>query len=364
MPIPKKHLQRIVPYPPGKSLEEVKKELGIIGKVIKLNSNENPLGPSPKVLSALKEHLSQINLYPQASYFTLKEAIAKRWSVSPNQVVLGNGSNEVIEFVFKAYLSEGDEIIVSKPSFLMYEKFAQIYGVSIKEVPLTKELKHDLKGIIKALSSKIKAIFLDHPHNPTGSTLNREEWYEFLENLEDDVLLVIDEAYGEFIDDPSVPSGLEFLKKRKGTLILRTFSKAYGLAGLRLGYGIASEEIANTLEKVRQPFNVNALAVIAGLAALEDEEHLRKTIDLTLQGRKYLTEILTKFGFKVYPSQANFIMVDFGEKCDAIYQELLHRGILLRPLKAYGFPTCLRITIGLPEENEVLISNLREILKL
>jgi len=364
MPIPKKHLQRIVPYPPGKSLEEVKKELGITGKIIKLNSNENPLGPSPKVLSALKEHLSQINLYPQAGYFTLKEAIAKRWSVLPTQVVLGNGSNEVIEFVFKAYLSEGDEIIVSKPSFLMYEKFAQIYGVSIKEVPLTKELKHDLKGISKALSSKIKAIFLDHPHNPTGSTLNREEWYEFLENLEDDVLLVIDEAYGEFIDDLSVPRGLEILKKRKGALILRTFSKSYGLAGLRLGYGIASEEIANALEKVRQPFNVNALAVIAGLSALEDEEHLRKTIDLTLQGRKYLNGILSEFGFRVYPSQANFIMVDFGEKWEDIYQELLRRGILLRPLKAYGFPTCLRITIGLPEENETLISNLREILKL
>jgi histidinol-phosphate aminotransferase len=364
MPAPKRYLQRIVPYPPGKSLEEVKKELGITGEIIKLNSNENPLGPSPKVLSALKEHLSQINLYPQANYSTLKEAIAKRWSVSPTQVVLGNGSNEVIEFVFKAYLSEGDEIIVSKPSFLMYEKFAQIYGVSIKEVPLTKELKHDLKGIIKALSSKIKAIFLDHPHNPTGSTLSREEWDEFLENLDDDVLLVIDEAYGEFIDDPSVPRGLEFLKKRKGALILRTFSKAYGLAGLRLGYGIASEEIANALEKVRQPFNVNALAVIAGLAAFEDEEHLRKTIDLTLQGRKYLNGILSEFGFRVNPSQANFIMVDFGEKCENIYQELLRRGILLRPLKAYGFTTCLRITIGLPEENETLISNLREMLKL
>ncbi len=364
MPIPKKHLQKIIPYPPGKSLEEVKKELGITDRIIKLNSNENPLGPSPKVLTALKEHLSQINLYPQASYFTLKEAIAKRWGVLPTQVVLGNGSNEVIEFVFKAYLSEGDEIIVSKPSFLMYEKFAQIYGVAIKEVPLTKDLKHDLKEINKALSSKTKAIFLDHPHNPAGSTLSQDEWAEFLENLEDEVLLVIDEAYGEFIDDPSVPQGMEFLKKRDTALILRTFSKAYGLAGLRLGYGIASEEISTTLEKVRQPFNVNALAVIAGLAALEDVDHLRKTVDLTLQGRKFLTETLTELGFKVYHSQANFIMVDFGEKCDTIYNELLRRGILLRPLKAYGFTSCLRITVGLPDENERLISTLKEILKL
>jgi len=364
MPNPKKHLKEIVPYPPGKSLEEVKKEFGITGRIIKLNSNENPLGPSPKVISALRDYLPYIHLYPQASYSELKQAIAKRFGVSPTQVVLGNGSNEVIEFIFKAYLSEGDEIIVSKPSFLMYEKFSQMYGVSIKEVPLTKDLKHDLKRINKALSSKTKAIFLDHPHNPTGSTLSQEEWREFLETLRDDVLLVIDEAYGEFIDDPSVPRGTEFLKKREAALILRTFSKAYGLAGLRLGYGIASEEISTTLEKVRQPFNINALAVIAGLAALEDEEHLRKTIDLTLQGRKYLTKTLTEIGFKVYPSQANFIMVDFGEKCDTIYHEMFRRGILLRPLKAYGFASCLRITVGLQEENETLISTLKEILNL
>ncbi len=359
---PKKNIQHIEPYPPGKSIDEIKKELGITGKIIKLNSNENPLGPSPKVVQALKESLTNINLYPRASYVELKQAIANNFNVSPTQVVLGNGSNEVIEFVFKAYLSEDDEVIVSKPSFLMYEKFAQIYGVSLKAVPLTEDLKHNLKEIKRMVSRKTKAIFLDHPHNPTGSTLKHKEWENFLHSIDEDLVLVIDEAYGEFIDDPTVPQGIEFLERRKSTLILRTFSKAYGLAGLRLGYGITSEEIASSLEKVRQPFNINALAVVAGIAALEDNQHLIKTRKITIKGREYLTKSLTDLGFKVYPSQANFIMVDFGEKCETIYKELLHRGILLRPLKAYGFPTCLRITIGLPEDNETLISTIKEII--
>jgi histidinol-phosphate aminotransferase len=358
----KSHLKNLVPYPPGKTIDEIKKELNITGKIYKLNSNENPLGPSPKVLEVLKSYLTQINHYPEASYYELKKALAEKWSISPEQVILGNGSNEIIEFIFKALVNPDDEIIVSKPSFLMYEKFSQIYGVKIKSVALTKELTHNFDEILNHISEKTKIIFLDHPHNPTGNVINRKCWEDFFDKLPSHVLVVIDEAYGEFIDDPSVPLGIEFLKKDYKVLILRTFSKAYGLAGLRLGYGITFLELSKILDLVRQPFNINLLAYKAGLAVLQDKEYIEKSINIVREGRKYLTDNLTSIGFKVYPSQANFIMVDFGEKADILYEKLLKRGFLLRPLKAYGFPTALRISIGLPEENKALIENLKEIL--
>lgn len=359
---PKPWLKELKPYPPGKTLEEIKRELGLKGPIYKLNSNENPLGPSPKVIEALKEALSEIHLYPEASYKTLREEIAKRWDLSPENVILGNGSNEILEFVFKAYLEREDEIIVSEPSFLMYEKFGEIYGVKIKKIPLTSEFKHDLEGILSSITDKTKAIFLDHPHNPTGSTFNREAWERFFKGLPKNILVILDEAYGEFIDDPQVPLGIEFLKKGYPVLVTRTFSKAMGLAGLRLGYALASKEIIETLNKVRQPFNVNLLAVKGGLAVLQDEEYQRKSIELVLKGRKYLFTELSVLGFKVYPSQANFIMVDFDKFCELLYNFLLKRGIFLRPLKAYGFSNCLRITIGTEEANERLVKEIKNFL--
>jgi histidinol-phosphate aminotransferase len=358
----KPHLKSLKPYPPGKTIEEIKKELSISGKIYKMNSNENPLGPSPKVLNVLRDSLSQINYYPEASYKELKSALAKKWDVLPEQIILGNGSNEIIDFLFKALIDSHEEIIISKPSFLMYEKIAQIYGVKIKTIPLTKKLTHNFNKILKSITKKTKIIFLDHPHNPSGSVLNRESWEEFLEKIPPHVLIVIDEAYGDFIEDPSIPLGIEFLKKGYKVLILRTFSKAFGLAGLRLGYGITFLELSKVLDLVRQPFNINILAYKAGLAVLEDKEYIEKSINLVKEGRKYLTDELTNLGFKVYPSQANFIMVDFGEKVEFLYEQLLKRGFLLRPLKAYGFPKALRISIGLPEENEAFIKNLKDIL--
>ena len=359
----KPHLKNLNPYPPGKTINEIKKELGISGKVYKLNSNENPLGPSPKVIETLKNCLLEVHHYPEASYQELKEFLAKKWDVLPEQIILGNGSNEIIEFLFKSIINPDDEIIISKPSFLMYEKFAEIYGAKIKLIPLTKDFKHNFAEILKNISKRTKIIFLDHPHNPSGSVLNRKDWQDFLKNLPSYILTVIDEAYGEFIEDPSIPLGIEFLKNGYKVLILRTFSKAYGLAGLRLGYGISFIELSKVLDSVRQPFNINLLAYKAGLTVLQDKEYIEKSISLVKEGRKYLTEKLTSFGFKVYPSQANFIMVDFGEKAEKIYQELLKRGILVRPLKAYGFSNALRISIGLPEENKILVENIKYILK-
>lgn len=360
---PKPWLKDLKPYPPGKTLEEIKGELGLKGPIYKLNSNENPLGPSEKVISALKEALSEIHLYPEASYRTLREALAKKWGLSPENILLGNGSNEILELVFKAYLERDDEIMVSKPSFLMYEKFGEIYGVRIKKIPLTSDCRHDLRGILSAITKNTRAIFLDHPHNPTGSTLKRTEWEEFFRELPQDILVILDEAYGEFIEEKEIPLGVEFLKKGYPVLITRTFSKAMGLAGLRLGYGMGDNSIIDILNRVRQPFNVNLLAVKAGLAVLQDEAYQKKSIELVLKGRKYLTSELSFLGFKVYPSQANFIMVDFGNFCDPLHNYLLKRGIFTRPLKAYGFETCLRITIGTKEANEALIREIKAFLK-
>lgn len=351
----KPYLKDLKPYPPGKTIDEIRRELGIKGPIYKLNSNENPLGPSPKAIRVIKNLAKEVHLYPEASYKDLKIALANLWKVDQENIVLGNGSNEVLELVCKALLYPEDEVIVSHPSFLMYEKFAQIYGAKLIEVPLASDYRHDVTEILKNLTSKTKIIFLDHPNNPTGSVIKRKEWYQFFKALPREVLVVIDEAYGEFIDDREVPLGIEFLNQGFSVLVLRTFSKAYGLAGLRLGYGITSKELAKLLDSVRQPFNINLIAYRAGLAALEDTTHLKKTITLVKKGRNYLTRHLSKLGFKVYPSQANFLMVDFGERCEVLYKNLLSQGILLRPLSAYGFSSCLRITIGKPKENRILV---------
>lgn len=358
----KPYLKKLTPYPPGKTVDEIKRELGIEGPVYKFNSNENPLGPSRKVVKVIKELAKTVNLYPEASYIELKRALAKKWGLSPENFILGNGSNEVIELVFKALINPGDEVLVSKPSFLMYEKFAQIYGAKVKVVPLDNKLKHDISGLLKNLSNKTKVVFLDHPNNPTGSVLDRKDWGIFFKNLPENILVVIDEAYGEFIEDPEIPLGIEFLKNGFNVLVLRTFSKAYGLAGLRLGYGMAEKSLAQLLDSLRQPFNLNLFAYKAGLIALEDQAYLKKSLKIVKEGRRYLTQELSSLGFKVYPSQANFIMVDFGSVCEHLYQGLLRRGLLLRPLKPYGFPNSLRITIGLPEQNQLLVKNIKELL--
>ncbi len=352
---PKPHLTKLSPYPPGKTEEEVRRELGITGKIYKMNSNENPLGPSRAVIGAIQKAASQVHRYPEASYIELKKAIAQRHGISEKQVIVGNGSDEVLEFVFKAFLEPEDCIVISSPSFLMYEKFAEIYNVGVEKVPLSQDFRHNLSKIKKLLLSRAKVAFFDHPHNPTGTVLSKKEWREFFNGLSEDVLVVIDEAYGDFVEDKDVPVAEEFFEYFPSLLVVRTFSKSLGLAGLRLGYGIASKEIATALEKVRQPFNINLLAVKAGLAVFEDKQYIEKSKRLVFEGRAYLSKELQKLGFKVLPSQANFVMVDFGENAEKIYQALLKKGILIRPLSAYGFKTWFRISIGLPEENRYLI---------
>ncbi len=358
----KSYLKNLTPYPPGKTIDEIKRELNVSGKIYKFNSNESPLGPPEDVVKVIKKLAGEVHLYPEAGYIELKKAIAEEWGVSPSAVVLGNGSDEVIELVFKALIEPGDEVIFTQPSFLMYEKFSEIYGASIKKVPLSSAYTHDLEKILKNLSSRTKVIFLDHPHNPTGSTIKRENWQKFLRRVPEDVLVVIDEAYGDFITDPSVPLGIEFLKKGFPVMIIRTFSKSYGLAGLRLGYGITHSDFAQILDSLRQPFNLNILSYKAGITAIKNKKYLESLKNLIKDGREFLSSEFKKLGFRVLPSQANFIMVDFGKKAEDIYKKLMKKGILLRPLKAYGFPTFLRISIGVPEENRLLLKEIKNLL--
>ena len=357
----KEHLKDFKPYPPGKPIEELKRELGLKGPIIKLASNENPFGPSLKAIAAVREAASNLSRYPDPAAYELRQAIAQKFGVRPEEVVLGNGSNEVLDLLVKACLGPGEEAIMSEPSFLMYEKFVTAAGGKIVKVPL-KDNHHDLEGMAQALSAKTRLIFLDTPHNPTGSIITHEEFSTWHRELPKQVLVVLDEAYGEFVDDPSFVEALAFRDKTPPVVMLRTFSKAYGLAGLRVGYGIMTEELSRVLNAIRQPFNVNSLAQVAARAALQDEEHLRLVLETTRRERERLTQALKALGLSPYPSQANFILVELGRKARPIYEALLRRGVIVRSMEAYGYPTCLRVSIGTPEENEVFLRHLKEVL--
>ncbi len=357
----KPYLKGLKPYPPGKPIEELRRELGLKGPIVKLASNENPLGPSEKALEAIKEALSTLHRYPDAAAYELRAALASRYQVKPEEVVLGNGSNEVIDLLVKACVREGEEVLMSEPSFLMYEKFAQAAGAKVVKVPL-RERKHDLVSMAGLVNEKTRLIFLDHPHNPTGSILSQEEFAAWLKGLPEDLVVVVDEAYGEFIRAKDALKPLSFKDHRPPVVLLRTFSKAFGLAALRIGYGIMKRELADVLNTIRQPFNVNALAQKAALASLEDEEYLLRVQETIWQGLDFLTQALKDLGLNPYPSQANFLLVDLGRPARPIYEALLRRGVIVRSMEAYGYPTCLRITVGLPEENEFLVTNLKEVL--
>jgi len=357
----KPYLREFKPYPPGKPIEELRRELGLKGPIIKLASNENPLGPSPRALEAIKKALPHLHRYPDAAAYELRRALAIRYGVEPEEVVLGNGSNEVIDLLVKACVREGEEILMSEPSFLMYEKFAQAAGARVRKVPL-KERRHHLEAIAELVGERTRLIFLDHPHNPTGSILTHQEVSSWLKELPKDLIVVIDEAYGEFIREEGAVNPLSFKENQPPVVLLRTFSKAYGLAALRIGYGLMKRELADVLNTIRQPFNVNTLAQVAAKASLEDEDYLRRVKETVWRGLDYLSEALKELGLTPYPSQANFLLVDLGRRAQPIYEALLRRGIIVRSMEAYGFPTCLRITVGLPEENEALVKALKEVL--
>lgn len=354
----------IIPYPPGKPMDELEREYGITDS-IKLASNENPWGPSPKAVEAVREAASNLHRYPDGSCYNLVRAIAQKEGVNPGQIVVGNGSNEVIEFLVKAFIEKGDEVITSHPSFLMYQKFVQVRGGENVVVPL-KDLHHDLTCIANSISKRTKLIFLDNPNNPTGTSINKGEFEAFLKMVPEQVLVILDEAYVDFMEEHEKIDIFPLLSPVNGgcgVVSLRTFSKAYGLAGLRVGYGLMAEEVAVSLNKVRQPFNINSVAQAGAIAAVGDVEYYNSTIEKTHKHMKYLQKEVEKLGCASYPSQTNFFLIDVKGDATKLYEAMLYKGVIVRSMKAYGYPNFIRITVGTDAENTRFLSALNTCLR-
>jgi histidinol-phosphate aminotransferase len=354
------YISSLVPYPPGKPIEELEREYGVKDP-IKLASNENPLGPSPKALEAAQRALPLLHRYPDGSGYYLKQKISEKLGVRPEQLVLGNGSNDLIDFLIRVYVRPGIQVISSEPSFLVYRKMVQIAGGENVVVPL-REFRHDLDAIADAVTAETRIIFLDNPNNPCATVLNRTDFDALLQRLPDHVIVVLDGAYEEFVRDPECPMGYMYPDHDPRVVGLRTFSKSYGLAGLRVGYGIMDPGIASMLDRVRQPFNVNSVALAAAEAALDDTEHLEKTLQLTWDGLDMLAEELQRMGCKVMPGHTNFMLVDTGRDAGEIYEAMLRKGVIIRAMGAYGFPSYIRITVGMPEENTRFLRAFSEVM--
>jgi histidinol-phosphate aminotransferase len=359
-PLVPDYIANLVAYPPGKPIEEVEREYGIKGS-IKLASNENPLGPSPKALEAMKSHLSNIHRYPDGSCYYLKERLAERLGVPKGEIILGNGSNEIIELIVRAFLRPGEEAVSANPAFIVYQMIVQAAGGRNVMIPL-KEFAHDLEAMAAAITERTRLVFIANPNNPTGTIVKKGEFERFLKRVHEDVIVVMDEAYFEYVSDPGYPNGMDYIKERL-VISLRTFSKIYGLAGLRIGYGAASEKIVSCLEKIRQPFNVNSLAQVAALAAMDDQGHVEKSVRINNGGLDYLYGELDRMGLSYVRSHANFLLIDMKTDGVKVYQDLLREGVIVRPMGIYDLRNHLRVTVGLPEENERFVEALKKVMR-
>jgi histidinol-phosphate aminotransferase len=355
----RKNILNLTPYVAGKPIEETKRQLGL-REVIKLASNENPLGPSPKALDAIKKGLKEINRYPDSSGFYLKKKLAKTMNLEPTNFALGNGSDELIDIILKAFVDPDENIVTADVTFLEYEILASVLGCRIKRAPL-KYFKYDLDAIRKNIDSKTKLVFIANPNNPTGTYVTRIEMEDFIKELPDEAILVVDEAYDTFIDVDDFPITSKFIKN-KNVIVLKTFSKAYGLAGLRIGYSIASPELIGCMEKARQPFNVNSLAQKAAIAALDDGKFLEKTRRVILEGKNFIYDSLNKLGLSYVPSVANFILIDVGRDGMDVFNRMLNRGVIVRDMKQYGLKNYIRVTIGTKKENERFVKVLKKVI--
>ncbi len=357
------NIDAIVPYPPGKPLEELEREYGISNS-IKLASNENAWGPSPKAVAAIGQSLQGLHRYPDGSSFYLTEALSGWLGAGMDEIVLGNGSNEVIEFLVKAFVRTGDEVVTSHPSFLMYQKFVQVRGGRNRVVPL-KDMRHDLAAVTDTVNDKTRLIFLDNPNNPCGTFFTAREFDRFLKELPESVIVVLDEAYVDFVDAEQRIDILSYIRRPEGiaaVVALRTFSKAFGLAGLRVGFGLMHRDIAQLLHRVRQPFNINLPAQAGALAALSDDAHYHATLNKTRAGRLGLQQEVKKLGCIPYPSQTNFFLIDVKGDATTLYESMLHKGVIVRSMAAYGYPNFIRITVGTKRENERFIAALSDCL--
>ncbi|WP_407297109.1 histidinol-phosphate transaminase [Stutzerimonas zhaodongensis] len=355
-------VQKLSPYVPGKPVDELARELDLDpATIVKLASNENPLGPSPKVVDALKAQLDELTRYPDGNGFVLKQKLAERCGVSIDQVTLGNGSNDILELVARAYLAPGLNAVFSEHAFAVYPIATQAVGAQAKEVP-AKQWGHDLDAMQAAIDENTRVVFIANPNNPTGTWFGADALERFLGAVPDHVLVVLDEAYIEYAANGELPDGLSFLSAHPNLLVSRTFSKAYGLAALRVGYAICSAPIADVLNRVRQPFNVNSLALAAACAALDDVDYLAKSRAINTAGMAQLEAGFEQLGLEWIPSRGNFIAVDFHRDAAPINQALLREGVIVRPVAGYGMPTFLRVSIGTEAENSRFLDVLRKAL--
>ncbi len=359
---PQRGLEKIQPYVPGKPIREVEREYGV-HDIVKLASNENPFGVSPKALAAMRGALADAYLYPDGASYDLRSALAKHFGFALNQVTVGNGADDVILHASMAYLDEGDEVVTSRSSFPIYDIYTHAMRATLIKTPLAAGHRIDLEAMARAITPKTKLLFVCNPNNPTGTISTKGELDRFLVSVPERVLIVLDEAYAEMVDSAEFPDGLAYVREgRENILVLRTFSKVYGLAGVRLGYAFGHPKTIAPLFKVKPAFTVNVLAQAAGIAALEDEEFVRFTVDENRKGRRFLCEAFDRLRIEYADSHTNFVLIRIGPKAVDVQRALLRRGIIVRPCVAYDLPDFLRISIGKAEQNERLVAALAELL--
>jgi histidinol-phosphate aminotransferase len=361
-PLVQPYVESLKPYVPGKPAAEARRETGL-GDVVKLASNENPLGPSARAVEAMRHAAAESHLYPEGSSKELTRAVARSLHVDAGTVFVGSGSNEVIELLIRTFMAHDDEALLCQGSFLMYKVSLQAHGRRFREVPMAPGFRYDLEAMAGALSPSTRMVFLANPDNPTGTAFGRAELEAFLPRVPEDCLVVLDEAYFEFVDWADYPDGLQYLARWPNLVVLRTFSKIHGLASLRLGYGVMRPELVGYLHRTRMPFNVSSLAQAAGVAALEDTEHVRRTRELNRVELPRVRADLLALGLNVPESHGNFVFVDLGRPAAPVAEALLAHGVIVRPVPGYGFPQALRISVGLPAWNTRMLAALREVLR-
>jgi histidinol-phosphate aminotransferase len=361
-PLVPDYIESLKPYVPGKPIEETEREYNVTN-VIKLASNENPLGPSPLAIEAIEVAARKVHLYPDGASFYLVRRLAKHLNVEPNEVFVGSGSNEIIELAIRTFTTPDDEALLSAGSFVMYKVALQSHGRRFVEVPMQLGYRYDLKAMADALTPKTRLVFLANPDNPTGTAFSKSELDAFLKKVSPETFVVLDEAYFEYVDWAEYPNGLEYFRALPNLMVLRTYSKIYGLAGVRLGYGVMNSKLVGYLNRTRMPFNLSSIAQAAGIAALDDVEHLRTTRETTHRGLRYLEKELRALGLDVPGSHANFVFVELNRPAHPVYEGLLRRGVITRPVPGSGWPNGLRISAGLQSQNERLVRAMAEVLK-
>jgi histidinol-phosphate aminotransferase len=350
---------RIRTYPPGKPIEEVERELG--HPLINLASNENPLGPSPKAQEAIRNFLEHIHLYPDRGGYYLRRKLAEIHGLPPDQIILGAGCTDLIELVAKTFLAgTADEAITSESAFYVYRLAIESMGAGLVQTPM-RDLTFDLPAIAHAITARTKLVYLANPNNPTGTSFTAEELDRFLAAIPARVLVILDEAYFEYVQRPGYSHSVDCVRAGKNLLVLRTFSKVHGMAGIRLGYGMGHRELIECLQRIRAPFNASSVAQVAGRAALDDVEHVAQSVANNRREMRFLTSEMTLMGVHYTPSDGNFLLLDTGRDCEEDFIRLLHEGVIVRPMKLYGFPTCLRVTVGKHEENEQFLEALQRV---